>query len=68
MTNLVAILITTNIVRVACTCGFCNANTGVVVPEHVNSIGHDLQVVVSTNYLPVVELKGNKWQTPTTGK
>ena len=55
MTNLVAILIVTNLVRIACTCGYCHGN--IVVPEHVNSIGHDLKYVVSTNYLPVITVK-----------
>jgi len=52
MTNLVAILVVTNLVRVSCPCGYCHHS--IVVPEHVNRLGYDLRLVVTTNYLPVV--------------
>lgn len=51
---LVARQVVTNLVRVACACGFCDPERGIVVPEHVNAVGYDLAVVVQTNYLPVV--------------
>lgn len=66
MTNLVAILIMTNVVRVACPCGWCNDRLGIAIPEHINRIGYDLKEVVTTNYLPVVikksasDAKGDK--------
>lgn len=58
MTNLVAILIVTNLVRVACPCGWCT--NGVVIPEHVNRIGYDLRYEVTTNYLPIVQKEVKK--------
>lgn len=54
--HLYAVLITTNIVSQPCNCGFCDNAHGIRVPEHINSIGHDLRIEVSTNYLPVVGL------------
>jgi len=56
ITNLVAILVMTNLVSVPCKCGWCDKN-GVRIAEHVNRIGYDLKREVTTNYLPVVELK-----------
>ena len=51
---LVARQVVTNLVRVACRCGVCDAERGIAVPEHMNVVGFDLAVVVQTNYLPVV--------------
>lgn len=56
--NHAAMLITTNLVHRPCTCGFCRLSEGIVVPEHVNAIGFDTFVEVSTNYLPIVEHPG----------
>lgn len=49
-------VVTTNLVRVPCACGFCRPAEGIVVPEHINQIGYDLKVVVSTSYCPVVSI------------
>lgn len=49
-----AMLVTTNLVSVPCQCGFCHPEQGIVVPEHMNRIGYDMAVQVSTNYLPVI--------------
>lgn len=71
MTNiLVAVLITTNLVSHPCTggtpggvCKWCeseNSNPyGCVmrVPEHINRIGYDMDWVVTTNYIPVIDIK-----------
>ena len=51
-----ALLITTNLTRRPCTCGFCDPSRSVAVPEHINSIGHDLTYSVSTQYLPIIYL------------
>lgn len=58
MTNLVALLIVTNLVSVQCKCGFCNGY--VVVPEHMNRVGYDLKEVVVTNRIPVVVMEVKK--------
>lgn len=50
----VAVLVSTNIVPQACKCGFCRPEEGICVPEHIGSVGHDLRVEVTTNYLPIV--------------
>ena len=49
-----AVLVSTNLVPQNCSCGFCDPSRGIAVPEHINSIGHDLRIEVSTNYLPVL--------------
>lgn len=49
-----AVLVQTNLVRQNCPCGFCDPSRGIVVPEHINQIGFDLAVQVSTNYLPII--------------
>ena len=49
-----AVLISTNLVSQNCSCGFCNPSQGTAVPEHINRIGYDLRIEVTTNYLPVV--------------
>ena len=49
-----AVLISTNLVRQNCSCGFCDPSRGIAVPEHINQLGYDLRLQVSTNYLPVV--------------
>lgn len=51
-----AVLISTNLVSQPCSCGFCDPSRNIAVPEHINSIGHDLRIVVSTNYLPIVTI------------
>ena len=71
MTNiLVAILITTNLVFHPCSggtpggkCQWCHYETNgfghvlaTTVPEHVNQLGYDCDYVVTTQYLPVVEI------------
>ena len=64
MTNfLVAVLITTNLVSHPCSggvpgekCKWCNPELGLAVPEHMNRIGYDMDWVVTTQYLPVVEM------------
>lgn len=56
--NLFAVLVTTNLVSQPCACGFCDPVRGIRVPEHVNQIGYDLKLQVSTNYLPVVQFDG----------
>ncbi|MBO6031987.1 MAG: hypothetical protein J6Q22_11140 [Prevotella sp.] len=53
-------IVSTNLVRIPCTCGVCKPDQGIVVPEHVNSIGHDLKVEVSTSYYPIVSLPARK--------
>lgn len=55
-TSLYAQLISTNLVRIPCTCGYCRPSEGIVVPEHLNQIGYDLKVEISTSYYPVVSL------------
>ena len=68
MTNvLVAVLITTNLFGHPCTggtpggkCKWCNDEMGLRVPEHVNQIGYDMDWVVTTNYLPVIEMPAVK--------
>lgn len=52
--NLYAEIISTNLVSVPCPCGFCKPDQGIAVPEHINQIGYDLKVVVSTSYYPIV--------------
>lgn len=49
-----AMLVTTNLVSVPCTCGYCRPAEGVRIPEHIGVVGYDLKVVVSTQYLPIV--------------
>ena len=49
-----AVLVSTNLVPQNCPCGFCDPSRNTAVPEHINSIGHDLRLEVSTNYLPVI--------------
>ena len=51
-----AILITTNLTRRPCPCGFCDPSRSIAVPEHINSLGHDLIYSVSTQFLPVIYL------------
>ena len=51
-----AILITTNLTRRPCPCGFCDPSRSIAVPEHINSLGHDLVYSVSTQFLPVIYL------------
>ena len=51
---LFAVLVSTNLVSQPCPCGFCDPSRNIAVPEHIGSIGHDLRLEVSTNYLPVV--------------
>ena len=55
-TNLYTEIISTNLVSVPCPCGYCKPDQGIAVPEHINQIGFDLKVVVSTSYYPVVSL------------
>ena len=52
--NLYTEIISTNLVSVPCPCGFCKPDQGIAVPEHINQIGYDLKVVVSTSYYPIV--------------
>ena len=52
--TLYALLVTTNLVSQPCTCGFCDPSRGTRVPEHINQIGYDLRLQVSTNFLPIV--------------
>ena len=54
--SLYAQLVSTNLVRIPCTCGYCRPSEGIAVPEHINQIGYDLKVQVSTSYYPVVSL------------
>lgn len=49
-----AVLISTNLVPQNCPCGFCDPSRGIAVPEHINQLGYDLRIEVSTNYLPIV--------------
>ena len=49
-----AVLVSTNLVPQKCSCGVCDPSRNIAVPEHINSIGHDLRIEVSTNYLPIV--------------
>ena len=53
---LYAQLVSTNLVRIPCTCGYCRPSEGIAVPEHINQIGYDLKVEISTSYYPVVSL------------
>lgn len=53
---LYAQFISTNLVSVPCSCGYCRPSEGIVVPEHIGAIGYDLKVVVSTSYYPIVSL------------
>lgn len=64
---LVAVLITTNLVSHPCTggtpggkCQWCRPEEGIAVPEHMNKIGYDMDWVVHTNYLPVIEMPAVK--------
>ena len=52
--SLYAQLVSTNLVRKPCTCGYCRPSEGIAVPEHVNALGYDTVLQVSTNYLPIV--------------
>ena len=54
LSNLFAVIVSTNLVRVPCTCGYCRPSEGIAVPEHVNALGYDTVLQVSTNYLPIV--------------
>ena len=54
--SLFAVLVTTNLVSQPCPCGFCNPARGLRVPEHINQIGYDLRIEISTNYLPIIFL------------
>lgn len=69
MTNMmVAVLITTNLMYHPCTggvpgsiCKWCDSEPSLYgsvakVPEHINRIGYDMDWVVTTNYLPVIEM------------
>ena len=76
---LVAILITTNLVSHPCsggtpggTCKWCEESRfdefgflipGHRVPEHMGVIGYDMDWVVTTQYLPVVEIPADKFET-----
>ena len=51
-----AVLVSTNLVPQNCSCGVCDPSRNIAVPEHINSIGHDLRIEVSTNYLPIVSI------------
>lgn len=53
--TLAAMLITTNLVHRPCSCGFCRPSEGIAVPEHINALGFDTFVEVSTNFLPIVK-------------
>lgn len=57
--NLYAVHVSTNLVSVPCRCGYCDPSRGIRVPEHINQIGYDLKVVVSTSYYQVVNLKND---------
>ena len=73
---LVAVLITTNLVSHPCTggtpggkCQWCEESQidqfgflipGSRVPEHIGVIGYDMDWVVTTQYLPVVEMPVEK--------
>ena len=73
---LVAVLITTNLVYHPCTggepggkCEFCREGKidrfgfsmpGFRVPEHIGEIGYDCDWVVTTQYLPVIEMPINE--------
>lgn len=52
--SLYAQLVSTNLVRIPCSCGYCRPSEGIAVPEHVNALGFDTILQVSTNYLPIV--------------
>ena len=52
--HLAAMLVSTNLVHRPCPCGFCRPSEGISVPEHINALGYDTVMQVSTNYLPVV--------------
>lgn len=51
-----AVLVSTNLVPQNCSCGTCDPSRGIAVPEHINAIGYDLRIEVSTNYLPIVTI------------
>lgn len=53
--TLAAMLITTNLIHRPCPCGFCRPSEGIAVPEHINALGFDTFVEVSTNFLPIVK-------------
>lgn len=50
-----AMHITTNLVHRPCSCGFCRPSEGIAVPEHINALGFDTFVEVSTNFLQIVK-------------
>lgn len=52
--HLAAMLVSTNLVHRPCPCGFCRPSEGISVPEHINALGYDIVMQVSTNYLPIV--------------
>lgn len=54
--RLYAQVISTNLVHVPCPCGFCRPSEGIAVPEHINQLGFDTKLVVSTSYYPIVIL------------
>lgn len=64
MTNLVALLIVTNMVRA--NCPYCDTGSGFVYPVFHE---HQYERVVTTNYLPVVEMPAKEeipaWLDPT---
>ena len=60
MNTLVAVLIITNLIYHPCSGGTPGGNcewchNGIVVPEHMNRIGYDMDYVVKTQYLPIIE-------------
>lgn len=55
-----AVLVSTNLVPQNCSCGFCDPSRNIAVPEHINSIGHDLRYEISTNFLPIVSFPAYK--------
>ena len=63
--RLYAMSVTTNLVPIQCRCGYCDPKRGIRVPEHINQIGYDLAVQVSTSYFPVVMLPIEPTPSPT---
>ena len=63
--NLYAVHVSTNLVSTPCNCGYCDPSSGIRVPEHINQIGYDLKVVVSTSFYPVVILPIEPTPSPT---
>ena len=52
--HLFAILVTTNLVSIPCKCGYCTESAR--VPEHIGKVGCDHDLLVSTQYLPIVKI------------